>query len=679
MLLLTGCLLCSTLPAHAQGWWSVDYPHRRAVRVQAFDPTGLDGDDIAVVTFLTGGQAQADGRDVRVVAADGTEMPREIIAAGPGDEMNVAFALRGKIRDYKVYWGNANAPPPARPLEIKRGVLMETWAYPGGNANNGKEFQAVWDKARQQPAIGRGFQPRVFIGHNPFGPQDKIVSRFSAYLLCPQAGEYRLGLQTNCASVLRVDGKVQVKSFGWHGPRRLKQAVVNLPKGLVHVEVAHVNPWSNPIVVVGWQPPGGDKLAVISPKDFAPAFDAQAGPMEDYGLTTSVDFRIADAGEAFLAERYLQRRVFEAQVARGPGAMQFEWDFGDGQRATGETVEHVFLSPGTYKVTLRTRGAAPVVRTHTLVIDRRWDHVTDRTLDPLKACADIAANYDFATLVPAANAQAVRLFDRVGRTPLMFKAGRALLSRARVSPDDVGDVVPMLVAAWQHAGDADQAAYACQKAAHLTPDATTTARMLNLAAAVRLEQGQGDPAMKLYAEVLADHAAGVNDDVLRQARIGVGDVWRARGNLVEARKAYRAAGPGSEAAGKHPAITRGDLARQVEDFLRREELDAAGETLDEWARLLPGDKVEGYWSLLTMQLLLAWENYPAAIRQAELLVGVNPRSSYAPEVLLAAARAHVASKAPAEAVRVLKDIVENYGESPVSATARALLAETRPS
>ncbi|AFZ66872.1 CAP domain-containing protein [Deinococcus peraridilitoris] len=64
------------------------------------------------------------------------------------------------------------------------------------------------------------------------------------------------------------------------------------------------------------------------------------------GATYGVTYRSAQDGLAPLAV------TFDARV---PGSAQVEWDFGDGQRATGVAPLHTFYLPGTYQVNVQVR------------------------------------------------------------------------------------------------------------------------------------------------------------------------------------------------------------------------------------------------------------------------------------------------------------------------------------
>ncbi|MCK5558284.1 MAG: hypothetical protein KAJ01_07900, partial [Candidatus Hydrogenedentes bacterium] len=141
--------------------------------------------------------------------------------------------------------------------------------------------------------------------------------------------------------------------------------------------------------------------------------------------------------------------------------------------------------------------------------------------------------------------------------------------------------------------------------------------------------------------------------------------WRAEGNYVKANKAYQAAGITDKRAKSFRAIVKGDFARQVAEYLRRKDYTATTETLDKWELTIPSDKLEGYSTLLRVKLYNALERYRDAAREAEILLKVNPTSTYAPELLMQAYEAYKSSKQPTEARKSLQRIVKFYRESPL--------------
>jgi tetratricopeptide (TPR) repeat protein len=166
--------------------------------------------------------------------------------------------------------------------------------------------------------------------------------------------------------------------------------------------------------------------------------------------------------------------------------------------------------------------------------------------------------------------------------------------------------------------------------------------------------------------VIRNYGHKVVGEVIRQARIGLGDVDRAKGDYAAAEKAYAAAGIGKSVRDRIAPIARGDFARQVEDFTHRNELEAAAEALDAWADAFPSDKLEGYWSLLAARLSMARDDHAAAAREAETLVRVHPASNYAAQLLQLAWRAYGHLRRKDKAEETLRRIVAEYPESPLA-------------
>ncbi len=667
-LVCLGAILLARRPASAQvGWWSRNWQFRRSVIVNDYKRTGLDGDDVAWIDMPTAGRILPDGRDIRVTTTGRTEVPCRVLMVGPGDRVKVAFALRGTGTRYYVYFGNGKAKAPQEKLDIRRGVLQETWLYKGGGINSLRDVRKVFADATT--LLGRDFRERVFVGHNPFGPQNTIASRFRAWLVAPADAEYDFACSSQDASFLVIDGKEVVANGGHHRPQRdiRKRGKKRLSKGLHELTFYHVNATHHPIAVAAWRAPGDKRIWPIPPDAFAPVFRAEPGATEQYGKSAAVDFLFGHAGEAFLRNRYYQRLRFEALTAGRLRRPDLKWDFGDGQVAATPTPEHVYFVPGEYTVTLTARTPTGELSIRQKVfVSRPWDKVTENKLDSAVQQAQIVQGYDFAALGDEANAHAILLLDRAKAAKAVRAAGEALLKRNEVPADLLEEAVPLF------ADDMppDRRVEAYLRAETLTRNPRVRAEMAVAAADAALrELDDVDKAMEIYRRVVSTYGTATTAEAVREAKIGVGDVWRARGDYAKAEKAYTTAGYGPKVNVARLEITKGDYARHVEDYIRKGLLADAAEYIDRWARDIPVDKLEGYWSLLVVRYHLASKEYAAAAREAEVLVRANPRSNYAPELLLHAADAWRRLGKNTEADAALKRIVQNYPESPLAAKA----------
>ncbi|HUS48021.1 MAG TPA: PKD domain-containing protein, partial [Phycisphaerae bacterium] len=390
LLVLAGGWAPAAARAEGPAWWNASWQYRREIDVGEQKPTGLAGDDIAVVTMPTGGQVKSDGSDVRVVSARGVTTPCRALMVGPGDLVRVALAIRPGETKYHVYFGNANPPKSSEKLDIRRGVLLETWKYEGGRIRTLEQARDVLS-AGSKTFVGADFLDRIFLGHNPFGPQEDVARIFTGWLICPADGEYMFVTSSTNASFLLIDDKLVVDNGGWHGPQRdiRKNGRITLKAGLHKLTMYHVSGGGDPIAVAAWRPPGRDRVEVIPREAFAPVAAGKPGVMRRCGHDVGIDFLYEHPGEAFMANRYYQRYAFRALAAGNLGRnVQWQWDFGDGQKAEGEKVEHVYLTDGEHAVTLTVRtGLGVFKQTNRLYVSRPWDRVTQAEQESVRSYA----------------------------------------------------------------------------------------------------------------------------------------------------------------------------------------------------------------------------------------------------------------------------------------------------
>ena len=664
-------------PAHGARWWSSAWRYQREVTIPASKPRQFPGDDVAVVTFPTGGLAKADGSDVRVASDAGREMPSRVLMVGPGDQVRVAFAVLPGVTHYYVYYGNTS-PHPGKKLDIRRGVLLETWAYSGSIPKTFSKAQEAFRRAKR--LIGRDFRENVFLGYNPFGPTSGIASIFTGYVQCDKAGRHSFSVMSRNAAFLEVDGKLLVSNGGTRKPNRrsYRTAGVTLTAGVHKLTFYHVNGHGDPVAVLAWQQPGSSRPSPIPSRAFTPVIRATCGLMKRYGSTLDVDFIPVHAGETFMKTHYYQRYTFDARtVGKAARSIRWKWDFGDGQTSDRQKVDHVYLLQGEYTVTLTARThLGERKRTNRIFVTRNWARVTRSALDKLSLHANILAGYDFSAMAPAAVAQAMDLLKRAGNTEGMVRAGKAFLTHDSVGRTEAEIAIPMYADALLADGAPDEAAAALTRGAKIVKSPSTRAMLLHRAGRICLDElDDTATAMNLFSDVVKKYSVLTTSHAVRGARIGIGDVWRTRGDYDRAAKAYSAAkGRGKVTEGRQP-IVKGDLARHVEDYIRQRDLTSAEEYLRRWEETFPLDKLEGYWSLLAARLDLARKRHAAVVREAETLARVNPGSNYAAELLMMAANSHGKLGRKARADAVLRRIAEKYPESPLAGVAVRKLGE----
>jgi len=661
---------CAALGAN---WWNIKWNYRISVELPSKPLAAtLPGENVAVVDFRTSGNIQDNGQDIRVTTHTGREVPCRVLMTGPGDLVKLAFATRKGVAKYYAYFGNPKASPSKKPLEIRRGVLLEMWKYRGGGGKTYDQLKKSLELAQQKPPLGRCFRRWIFNGHNPFGSQNALATVYTAYFEAPEDGKYLFVTSSQHASFLLIGDKVVVRNGGWHRPQRDTRirGVVKLRAGLHKMTFEHISKGWYPVGVVAWRPPGQEKITLMPPAVFAPIVRGKSGAIQKYGRSKSIDFQVAHGGEAFVENRYYQRRIFQALSAgispQQQGKLIWQWDFGDGQKAVGKQVEHVYLKPGLYKVTLRTKMLPhTLTRTHQVQIDRNWDMVIFNRLDKLVSYEQIVSQYNFDTLPMGSLTEALLFFRRVKNVKMMLRVCKAFFKRNSAPNADLKIVVPICEKLLVGENSPELGVRVLAKAATMTNTPNLAAGYLIRAGKLQMEE-LGDPtrAMQIYLDVLKDNK-GISESTLRLAHIGLGDIWREKGNFARALSEYEKAGIGTNRSVGERLVLRGDLARQVEDYMRIRDFVSAGAGLDKWEQIFPGDKLKGYSTLLRVKLLRAQQKYSAAGRLGQIVANVNPDGSYTAELLMLAADAYFKANQPLKTRAILKKIVKDYPESPL--------------
>ncbi|MCL2701588.1 MAG: PKD domain-containing protein [Phycisphaerae bacterium] len=700
-----------TLPSMAQ-WWSADFQYRRSLVVPDSAVTSLPGEDIGVFTMSTGGLTHKNGADIRVVTGEGKERPMRILQYGPGDQVRVAFSLAPKVTRYWVYFGfnkdKELKPPTSAPLVIQRGVLLETWDYTSGGIHSLEEVENIFKNVKTLQ--GADFQPNIFLGVNPFGPENKLARRFTGWIFLRQDGDYAFTSVSTDASFILIDDKLVVESGGGKGAaghvakKDEESKGVRLKAGLHKLTYYHVNLHDDPTSAAAWRLPGAAKTdwKIIGPEAFSPIGRCRVGSLEQYGQALTIDFNWSIAGEAFTAGRYYQRMAFKASF-HGNSKPECTWNFGDGQTAKGESVEHVYLKPGEYTVTVTARGGAAneLKRTNRVFVHRAWERVADDDdkLDLPAKHLNTVAKYDYVKLPSSHSAEVVRLMNEAGRLDEIVRAGEAMVASGKASADDLDLAMPLVNKVLLDQKKFAESAALLIKAAELTKNNATLATLKTMAGqsllALRDEKSLAQ-AMELFDEVVKRYSASTTVSGIRESCIGRGDIWRLRGDGPKARRAYREAGIWQEHAQVNPDLLRGNFARHIEDYIRegtklrdgargvpknaaasQKFFADARDNLDQWAYVFPGDKLDGYWSLLKVRLDMATEQYAEALLECQTLLGASPTSNYGAQLLMIECQIYEKLKQPDKAKAALQRIVDEFKESPLAAEAAKKLGAAK--
>ncbi|MCX7806423.1 MAG: PA14 domain-containing protein [Planctomycetota bacterium] len=668
-ILAYGPSLASARPAFAgEGWFDPAWEYRRAVEIK---PTGgaVAGSETGVVEIHTAGKALPDKADIRVTC-DGAPVPFAVLQSGPGDFCRVAFRMKPAPASYCVWFGNPKAPP-ARGWAPERGLLLETRRYNDGDPNSLEKMREII--ARSGPSFGANFVPNVFHGWNEFSREDRYVSIYRGHLNCPKEGEYEFATSSDDASFLLVDGKPVVDWPGWHGalPYAFRTGKIRLGAGVHDFEYLHVSGGAPGIAVAAWKPPDG-RMEPIPPEAFTPVARGLAGRLESR-TGPHPDFRVKRAGIAFLDEVPMVRWRFSQDC--GPAASgPFRWEFGDGQRAEGETVEHWYLLPGLYEIRLSCRlgGREASVSAKLYVDQHDFSPKARAGAEDLAAYAGAVSRYDWSAADLKTLLRASRLLEEYGYEDARIAIARAVLSRRDGVDDDTcfSQAIALNFLLRDSKKDPDAALDVLRAAEERLKENR------NLRAKINREigdiyfyyKGDLDRALLEYDKVVGRYA-GLEDNIVRVAKIKIGDIFRERGLREKASAQYEEAE--KLRIHKTPAeqipSRLGYLVHSAEDYLRRGLLSEASKAVDTWEWEFPKEKLRGHSTLLRALIAIRGNNDFEAIRQMETLVRVNPESEYAGRMLYMLAELYLKRNEKDKAVERLEDLVRNHRESEYAA------------
>ncbi len=645
------------------------------------------------VEFFHNGLAAADGSDLVVTDKSG-RLPHRVLQAGPGTFLRVAFAYTDASR-LRIGFGGQNRQPaishnrsstlPTRPAAStwnpEAGLLLTTWPLPpGANANSWPKMQKTVAAAKKLGMYGSGFVARVYHGYHHFSPAEKFVSVYRGWLGCPKTGEYIFATSSDDASFLLIDNKLVVAWPGSHGAvwdaRHNKRILLN--RGVHRFSYYHLNFGGPTITCAAWKPPGEKKIQPISTGSFAPVVRFRACDFASTGSRTKngrpLLVRMENLGEAWTSNIQLLRIGFSCTAEPAAGIPQ--WDLGDGCSASGNRVEHVYLTPGVrvVKCTVGKRVAG-----NSIFIHPDYARKISRRVDKPAPYIRIIRKYPFDRLTVRDLYQAIKVLAAApGEDAAFALACRSMLARKTADARTFYLVTKLFCERLRSRMRQPEEAIRLYRAAINRKDMGRTRR-------AHLIREVGDTffyflkdnrnALNEYDKVVGRYADVLEANIVRVTKIKIGDIFRQSGNGAKARKLYREAEKMKLFTRNFAqnTVRKGALYKTVDDYLRRNQTAAALKWLEilEWE--YPMEKLDGYSSIARARIAEKEKNNSEAIKQLLWFVRASPRNSYAAEAFYHIARLYGQSGHRDEVRKIAKKLEKDYAESPYAAKVRKLM------
>ena len=643
MLLAAG----SVRAAWSQPAWSC----RRPVAV-TWDAEHASGRELASVEFYTDGRGKPDASDVRIATEDGRLVLSRLLQVGPGDRVRMLFALQKGVRDYDLFFGNPAATPVDQTLPITAGLLMSMRAWNHRNIYDAESAARSFEESK--PELGQVMIPDLFLGFNPINDRSDTISKISGTLFTPFAGPYEFAMTVDHFGALYIDGRPLL--FATPGPPDIRfHATTTLSRGSHEIVFYHVSTNVDAgRFTVGWQSPGSPGVQVIGRQAFGTCFGAQAGALQVRDKTINADFVSTYVGLVEIGVDNAYSLHFKCPM-HGVSRTVYQWNFGDGQTATGEDVDHVYFQPGVYPVSLTTKiGENTDKETRKLVVGPDYQHPLNPPVVDAKAAAVSVAVYDPSTLPADALGEAAKLLLQAGLLDRASEfATAAMRHKHHVDAHAVVEAVSTISDAFVAA---DQIQRACVVWSAAPADSDVQPRAAKRAAQLAM-WGLGDFDR---AATLLRPLVNRNDPSIKRM---YGQALLLVGNVGEATKILQQLPPQDSV--EKEAVLSGAFARSIDFYIRRNEPDAGDEAWERWQAKYPATFLTGYAAVLRAQLIALHGQPSIGAKVAAAFATAEPTSSYAPRLLDMAAKWYAPTD-PARSNELRDRLRKNYPEDPLA-------------
>jgi PKD repeat protein len=434
-----------------------------------------------------------------------------------------------------------------------------------------------------------------------------------------------------------------------------QQARIHLKRGRHDFLFYHLKASGDGRFTVAWQRPDSKVFEVIPRVSFAIFARGNPGPLEELHKTIVADFSYQYAGDSYYADQYSHHYVFSAQEPKAVTRANYEWDFGDGQTASGPLVEHVYLTDGEYPIKLSVRlGEISDSQTNKLAVSRDWPHIDNPALDKLSIQSRIVSSYNVERMPEEWLPRATWLHERAGNIDAMLQVATRLAALTRHPIPD------QAFAALQGASKAAAAKGQSAGAVKMWDEVPATSDLQPRAAGAfaRLLLWQTGDIPKAAA-VLGPWSGGKNQELGRL----YGQALVLNNKAADGRALLQSFQINEEANKR--AAKSGALARTIEYYIQTKEWEIGEEQWENWQQQYPADFMEGYSIVLKMKLMELKGAPQAAAAVAEAFAKSVPGSSYAPQLLSGAGKL-LEKTDPPRSQGLIKLLKERYPEDPLA-------------
>lgn len=598
--------------------------------------------DAASLGFCFGGQVRDDGKDIRIVSVTGLPVKSQVLFCNPKGVSQIAFHPIPGMKRYYIYFNNPNEtaalPEPWEPVS---GLLLETRKSGGGQyyADKLEDLKLYWE--RSDVVLGKTFVATIFFGESPFKARGNIINYFKGYLETPEAGEYSFATSSLDSSFAVIDGTLVCQAPGahdWTGGAYWA-GKITLTKGVHILEYYHIQRDGPMQAVLAWKTPKGKGYEKIPETRFTPVAPVKIVGFEKVGLPFAADFDVSRTGDVLKGGTQATVYQFKARSWGAEKPTSFAWDFGDGTKGTGDTVEHVYFGQWEPTVQLTiSKGSLSDRFARTIDI-----YPAEQGVDENKVLPQVEAivkTYSARDLEPKNASALIRFLKGAKLNEAFVHVVEAQLNSPQgIPPDKMDEYLPLLADAY-------------------------------------LDDGQFEKALQRYEEII-QKAGNSPSPEIKKARVRAAECVIHLGRFDEAMQRHDAILQSGESDRILTPVERSFMQDKVRAAIRQGKFDGARELLEEFILKYPVALQKDFTFYLRGKISFGEKKWLAAATDLAFVEHLESRSNYIPESLYLAGQCYLELGKRAEAQKALQRVAERYGNSEFAEPAKKLLASVQ--
>lgn len=559
-----------------------------------------------------------------VFGASGTPVGSQVLWAERGQPVQLLFDTSRGETNYFLYAGPTPllGAPAWRP---DAGVVLETRRFTRGPMDNWAQFQELWKTATPQ---GRSIQPNIYLGINPHGPVENVLTCFRGTIKVDADGEYDFATISDDASFLFVDGALVAQWPGWHdahgGRRGQHHGTIKLRAGPHSLDYYHGIDNGEMCAEAAWRNRNDQPFQIITPETFGRIAAFETVTFELPPINPGLAYFEARPLEHSSANRLslvtMQFNTFALatnQTAR--------WTFDDGTTGRGHSITHLFPRPGIRTVKLDILTADRIVATVTDAVNAspRWLQREEFSDEIFNRQRNDLMTRDFTKTPLDDLLYALRFADIIHQRDLLTRLGAACWPRAAEITGANADIFLKLAFHYQTPPLTEyaQAEKSFRAVLARNPPDTGLKTTAQLRLAELLLRHFDQPAE--LRDLLSAIPAGTLDaDQRRLLTLLRGDAARNTGDIETARRAYHTVADTVREKNPQTQVRINAQLETVRAFFRRGDTDDAGNLLAEIEWNSPLERLSVETGFIWLRLLMARKEFAPALARCRALLAL---------------------------------------------------------